>query len=242
MERRDPQQIAPSSRTSDLRLIGRQLRWARRRAGLTQHDLAAAVGMPQPSVARIERGTVSPRTSTLAVLLVGTGYRLALEPVDPPVDRDAIRQRLAMSIPRRTRLAIGPDAKDPTRTPIRALRRLRRFAVPFVLIGDLAEVAHGAPIKVSRPITIVHASTDEARERLALALADARPDSVEPVTESAAGDTYEVLARNAVPLPVDAGMLVPVAALEDLIRIRRVGRSEPDGDAAATLRAIAEMA
>ena len=48
---------------------------------MTQQDLAEAAGMPQPSVARIEAGTVSPRTSTLIALLAATGHRLALEPI-----------------------------------------------------------------------------------------------------------------------------------------------------------------
>ncbi len=39
---------------------------------MTQHQLAEAVGIPQPSIARIERGTVLPRTETLIALLAAT--------------------------------------------------------------------------------------------------------------------------------------------------------------------------
>ena len=39
---------------------------------MTQHDLAQAVGMPQPSIARIEAGTVIPRTTTLLAILEAT--------------------------------------------------------------------------------------------------------------------------------------------------------------------------
>jgi predicted transcriptional regulator len=63
--------------------IGPTLRWARRQAGMTQQDLAQAAGMPQPSIARIEAGTVSPRTSTLIELLAATGHQLAVEPIGP---------------------------------------------------------------------------------------------------------------------------------------------------------------
>ncbi|MGI8828192.1 MAG: helix-turn-helix domain-containing protein [Candidatus Limnocylindria bacterium] len=52
--------------------IGQRLRWARKQAGMTQQQLARAVGMPQPSIARIERGTVLPRTATLTELLAAT--------------------------------------------------------------------------------------------------------------------------------------------------------------------------
>ncbi|MGI8928008.1 MAG: helix-turn-helix domain-containing protein [Candidatus Limnocylindrales bacterium] len=61
--------------------VGRTLRWARKRAGMTQHQLASAAGMPQPSLARIESGAVIPRTATLMAFLEATGHRLAVEPI-----------------------------------------------------------------------------------------------------------------------------------------------------------------
>lgn len=53
---------------------------------MTQQQLAEAVGMPQPSIARIERGAVIPRTATLIALLAATGHRLTVEPIDPAAD------------------------------------------------------------------------------------------------------------------------------------------------------------
>lgn len=55
---------------------------------MTQRDLARAAGMPQPSVARIERGSVIPRTATLIGLLAATGHRLAVEPIAPSAHRE----------------------------------------------------------------------------------------------------------------------------------------------------------
>ena len=72
------------------------VRWARKRAGMTQHDLAQAVGMPQPSIARIEAGTVIPRTATLLAILEATGHQLIVEPIGPEADDEAIRHRLRM--------------------------------------------------------------------------------------------------------------------------------------------------
>ena len=66
--------------------VGQTVRLARKRAGMTQLDLAQATGMPQPSIARIEAGTVVPRTATLIALLHATGHRLAVVPIDPAVD------------------------------------------------------------------------------------------------------------------------------------------------------------
>jgi transcriptional regulator with XRE-family HTH domain len=223
--------------------LGRTVRWARKRAGMTQNDLAQALGMPQSSIARIERGTVVPRTTTLIALLEVTGHQLAVEPIGPPVDADAIRHRLRLSVPRRTMLALGRAAKDRRTSPVHILRRLRRFGVPFVLIGELAEVAHGSPIRVGRDVEVCHASTETALERLGTALKDLAATGTDAgqlnlVTETAAGDDYDILLRNAVRMYVDAGILVPVAALDDLIRIRRAGKTPDDRAAEATLRAI----
>lgn len=74
------------------------LRMARRRAGLTQRELARRAGVPQPTVSRIERARVSPSFETLAPLIDACGMQL--EVVDRPgdgVDRTLIRQRLAMT-------------------------------------------------------------------------------------------------------------------------------------------------
>lgn len=209
---------------------------------MTQDDLAAAVRMPQSSIARIERGSVSPRTTTLMALLETTGHQLVVEPIGPPVPLEAIRQRLSMDVPTRTWAAIGRRvAGDPRRTPIRVLRRLRLFGVPFVLIGDLAEAVHGSPVKVRRIIEVCHAGTAVARERLARALEDvgeSEASRLRLTTETAPGDDYDVLARTAARMHVDSGLLVPVASLDDLVRIRLARGRPEDRMGAAILRAI----
>jgi len=206
---------------------------------MTQQQLADAVGMPQPSIARIERGTVLPRTATLIAMLAATGHRLSVEPIGPSVDHQAIRRRLAMTLPQRSRAALRSLA------PIRILRRLRKFNVPFVLIGELAEVAHGSPARVAQAIEVCHATTDVGTQRLALAREDlgqeADASRLRLVTQTDAGDDYDVLARNAVSLHVDAGILVKVAALDDLIRARLARGTPEDQEAAAVLLAIEEL-
>jgi transcriptional regulator with XRE-family HTH domain len=82
------------------------LREARLRAGLTQHELAERAEVPQPAISRIERDRVSPRIDTLDELLRSCG--LALDLVERPgrdVDRTLIRERLALSVAERARLA-----------------------------------------------------------------------------------------------------------------------------------------
>jgi predicted transcriptional regulator len=85
---------------------GRMVRYARRRAGLTQRALAERVGVPQPAIARIESGTVSPRLSTLLELIEAVGYTVELAPrVGEGVDETLIRASLRRSPEERIRAA-----------------------------------------------------------------------------------------------------------------------------------------
>lgn len=88
--------------------IGRELREARRRAGLTQRQLAERAGVPQPTVARIERGTVSPLVGTLQRLLLETGQELSVEHrLGEGVDRSLIKDRLRLTPVQRVQLAVA---------------------------------------------------------------------------------------------------------------------------------------
>lgn len=83
------------------------LRHARRRAGLSQRELAAAAGVPQATVGRIEADLVSPRSETLARLLRATGHQLTVAPLlGQGIDRSLIRDRLRMAPAERIRLAV----------------------------------------------------------------------------------------------------------------------------------------
>lgn len=210
---------------------------------MTQQDLAEATKMPQPSIARIEAGAVVPRTATLMQLLAATGHQLAVEPIGPAVETEEIERRLGMTVPVRVHRAIGRSAaKDPLTSPFRVLRRLRRFNVPFVLIGALAEAAHGAPVKATWPVEVCHATTDVGLERLNMAVKDLGPlaekKRLRLSTQTAAGDDFDAIDRNAVGMFVDSGIRVRVASIDDLVRIR-LAAGTPEGEqAAAVLRAV----
>ena len=91
-------------------MAGRMLRHARRRAGLTQRQLSARVGIPQETIARIEAGRVDPRVGTLDRLLEGCGFGLEHMPrLGIGVDRTQIRQNLALSPSERLARAIESD-------------------------------------------------------------------------------------------------------------------------------------
>ena len=222
----------------DAAAIGRMVRWARKRAGMTQVQLGAACGVPQSTIARIERGTVTARAATLLQLLAATGHELSVDrAIGTDADREAIRDRLVVPVALRARksAAAKPSARRPA--PTRALARLRKFGVRFVLIGELAESAHGAPLTSVGRAEVVCANDPENRRRLALALeADAR--HVRLIDEPIPGDTFEVLERNAKRMLVDVALLVQVASLDDLIRIRRASGGPEDQRALELLGAL----
>jgi transcriptional regulator with XRE-family HTH domain len=75
------------------------LRDARRRAGLTQADLAERLGVSQAAVARLESARANPTVDTLDAALWATGHRLTLDatPRRPGVDESLIRRQLELT-------------------------------------------------------------------------------------------------------------------------------------------------
>jgi transcriptional regulator with XRE-family HTH domain len=105
-------------------MAGRMLRYARSRARLTQRALAAKTGIPQETIARIERGRADPRLKTLDRLLEGCGYGLEVEPrLGLGVDRTQIRDLLKLTPSERLARAIEVD-----REHVAFRRSLRRVA------------------------------------------------------------------------------------------------------------------
>ncbi|HJR52249.1 MAG TPA: helix-turn-helix transcriptional regulator [Gemmatimonadota bacterium] len=87
-------------------MIAHLLRFARKRAELTQRELAERSGIAQPAIARIESGVSSPRAATVERLLAACGFRLKIEPRrGEGVDRSAIRELLQLTPDARARLA-----------------------------------------------------------------------------------------------------------------------------------------
>jgi predicted transcriptional regulator len=83
------------------------LREARREVKLSQRALALVAGVPQPTVARIESGAVTPRVDTLDRLLRACGKDLELvERAGRGLDRTMIRERLRLTTAQRARFAV----------------------------------------------------------------------------------------------------------------------------------------
>lgn len=87
--------------------VGRNIRLARRRAGLTQRQLAAATGISQPTIAKLERGVDDPRLSTVQRLLEASGEELVSQPRrGTGIDRSEMRELLRMTPAERLRLLV----------------------------------------------------------------------------------------------------------------------------------------
>ena len=78
--------------------VAKTLRDARTAAGLTQRQLAAKAGVPQSTVARIERGQMTPRVDTFDRLLRAVYMGVSAQRLPGyGVDRTLIRQLIALS-------------------------------------------------------------------------------------------------------------------------------------------------
>jgi transcriptional regulator with XRE-family HTH domain len=92
-------------------MAGRMVREARRRTSMTQRQLAAKAGIPQETIARIERGRVDPRVKTLDRLLEACGYGLESMPrLGIGIDRTQIHERLNVPMEVRLAVAMADDA------------------------------------------------------------------------------------------------------------------------------------
>jgi transcriptional regulator with XRE-family HTH domain len=99
---------------------GRVLRQARRRAGLTQRQLAEKAGVPQSAIARIESRAVIPRVDTLDRLLEACGEGLESA---PRAGRGVDRSLFTLDLPPAERARVGV-ASD--RNLMELMRRVRR--------------------------------------------------------------------------------------------------------------------
>ena len=105
-------------------MAGRMLREARARAKLTQRQLAAKAGIPQETIARIERGRADPRVNTLDRLLAACEFGLEVMPrLGIGIDRTQIQERLDTPMDRRLAIALADDSHH-----VSFRRTLRRVA------------------------------------------------------------------------------------------------------------------
>lgn len=79
-----PEEVAVFDDSVDHFSLASQILEARKKAGLTQTDLAARTGIGQSEISRIERGTGNPTEETLANIGRAMNKRLAFVDIPPP--------------------------------------------------------------------------------------------------------------------------------------------------------------
>lgn len=97
-------------------------REARRRAGLTQAELARRAGVPQSTVGRIESGARVPSTTLAERLIRAAGFELRVGLGEPDPGTDSLFARTLRRTPRQ-RLA---DATRAAQFALRGRRAMRR--------------------------------------------------------------------------------------------------------------------
>lgn len=238
------------------------LREARRRAGLSQQELAHRVGRPQQSIARWERGRVEPSFETLEELVRACGWELLtdLARADPEYEAE-IRRQLRLSPDARLRSTLRAEFD-----PLPIIASLEASGVRSVLVGALAAALRGSPRLIDAPVVeIVPARGQERTLEGSLARLGAEtapPDGERPedrvvgrsrhplsedaelwLTERPLGSAGFVdLVRDAEPVDLGSGVSAQVASVEDLARIAAAAPAETEGTQAATLRTVARLA
>ena len=156
------------------------LREARRRAGLSQADLAARAGTSQSAIARYERARTLPDLPTLRRVVEACGLELGLELRAPDAQR-AAAQRLALERSTEERLLANQrqselvrelrrgDPDGPALQAAQLIQLLARHRVDYVIVGGLAATVHGAT-RVTYDVDLVPRWTRANLERLATAL------------------------------------------------------------------------
>ena len=102
----------------DLTLIGQRIKRAREAAGITQEELAQAVGCTAKHIGAIERGIKTPRIDTFIVIANTTGASADLllqDLINSPVD--SLAGELAAAV-----APLSPDLQS------RVLKALRAFS------------------------------------------------------------------------------------------------------------------
>jgi transcriptional regulator with XRE-family HTH domain len=203
---------------------GDYISMARKRAGLTQRELAERLGCRQATIARWERDDRHPSLEEAQAAVSACGFDLAVNLVAE--DRSwwpQIAVQLERSPVKRLRSLTPPGAPD----LVPALELLSEIESPAVVIGEVAGALHGWPLVLSGTGTVeVCGEPDKlAQQLLAKGLTQSEDQyttaagqriSVRQQPPGTTGARDLVRAVETIMLPTGS---VPVASVLDLLRI-----------------------
>lgn len=173
-------------------------RW-RLKLGLTQSQVASAAGVSQPLIARIERGSVDPRLSTMRSIIKAL--------------RDAERREVKLKDVM-THPVMSVRSTDTVHSAIQLMREKGFSQVPVV--------SKGFPVGSISERTIVHLLSEKKNtEELSKAFVGDIMGAPFPMVEPGASteEVYGMLEEAAAVLVVERGKLVGLVSKSDLLNL-----------------------
>jgi transcriptional regulator with XRE-family HTH domain len=205
---------------------------ARRRAGLSQRQLAERLGCRQATIARWERNDRSPSFEDVSDAVAACGLQLDAHLA---VEDRSWWPQIAMQLQRepmeRVRRLAPPGGFD----AVPALSTLAQAGVPAVVVGQIAGALHGWPLVLDGTVELCAGSADAIQPLLDQFDApqinddvyELRPSGRLLLTIVPAGTSgYGDLMHSAETIDID-GRTIHVACLVDLLRIADAS-SDPD--------------
>lgn len=219
---------------------------ARRRAGLSQRQLAERLGCRQATIARWERGDRSPSFEDVSDAVAACGLQLDVHVVvDDRSWWPQIATQLELRPVERVRRLTPPEGFD----SVPLLTALARMDLPAVVVGEIAEALHGSPLVLGDTIELCVRSAEDIQpllDRLDARQSDqgayqlpAGGRLVLTIVPAGTGG-YGDLVRSAATIDLDHGS-VHIASILDLLRIAD-GSSDPHaGRRALACRAVIDI-
>jgi transcriptional regulator with XRE-family HTH domain len=220
---------------------------ARRRAGLSQAEVARRISRKQSTVARWERGFMEPGFDAVIEALRACGFEpdLTLSRYDGSYVT-LIEQQLGRTPSKRLE-ALMVGGSDPKQI----LRVVREQNVRFLLVGSAAGALRGSPLMVTDELVLVPEPRPRNLIRLRKALGglaehtDADlwvlrdgPGTVRVLERPPGTRGYADLVRDAEPVNLDTDLAVMVASPIDLLRIAEAHTNARERAAAPALRTL----
>jgi transcriptional regulator with XRE-family HTH domain len=189
---------------------------ARRRAGLTQQELARRLGVPQGTVGRWESGATEPKLRAVqeAVGACELDLTLGFATADEGSWNSLIYEQLQLAPAERVR-RLSHDNFD----RVGALQAIGASGIPAIVVGEVAGALHGWPLVLDdQGVLELLVRTEDRGRAKEIITAAATPERLVLLDALPGAWGYRDLARNAVQIDLD-GVTVQVAALIDLLRV-----------------------
>jgi transcriptional regulator with XRE-family HTH domain len=185
---------------------------ARKRAGISQRELAARLGRPQATIARWEVGAREPSYAAVQQALRACGLQQLIDLATyDESDVPLAHRQLALAPLQR----LSSVARVDHAALERALRAIAAGPARAIVVGEVAGALQGSPLVVRDELVDIVAHPDDRP----LAHATLAHEPVRLLERPPGTRGYRDLARGAEQLALDDERTVSVAGIQDLLRI-----------------------